>query len=332
MRKPFGKLSRTLLAALIVAAPLTLPATAHASILDGQEFTTIENSCEALGEQRRLLKTFADAESAVESFKKQYPEFIQAAKDLGAPELSEATAYEYKMFAISTEQNHDIVAFLDIYENGASNEELETMIGTVDAEYQRGVVDLEQATSDVAMLLPIDPDKVDKSSVMPRHVLNLKAAQNYAEKYAYNPNSHYGIASTWYGVAADCTNFASQIMRAGGLSMNYSDSTSYGWWWRAKGSNNCSISWVRASTFAKYMRSNYNTTHWSSLKANVKPGDCIGYDEAADGDMDHIGFVHSKSGSSIRIAQHSSNYIKWDSSTGWPGMENGMTRFYRIGC
>ncbi len=325
-----GKLSRTLLATLIAMVPLSLPATAHASILDGEAFATVENTCTALGEQRQLLKTFADADSALESFKKQYPDFIQAAKDLGAPDLSEETAYDYKMYAISTEQCHDIVAFLDIYENGASNEELEAMIGDIDSEYDQGTMNYDQAVSDVSLLLPIDPDKVDDSSVTPRHVRNLTAAQNYAAKYAVNPNDYYGVSRTWYGVTADCTNFASQIVLAGGLSMNYSDSTSYGWWWRAKG--NASISWVRASTFAKYMRSNYNTIHWSSLKANVSAGDCIGYDEAADGDMDHIGFVHSKSGSSIRIAQHSSNYLKWDSDTGWPGLENGMTRFYRISC
>ena len=113
--------------------------------------------------------------------------------------------------------------------------------------------------------------------------------------------------------------------------MNTFSSTSYGWWWKGKGEGNCSISWIRASTFAKYMGSNFNTTSWSHLKSNVKAGDCIGFDESADGDMDHIGFVYSKSGSSIQIAQHSDNYLKWDSATGWPNLENGMTRFYRIG-
>lgn len=328
--RPLGKLSRALLATLIAMAPLSLSVTAGASILDREAFATVENTRAALGEQRQLLRTFADTDSALESFKKQYPEFVQAAKDLGAPDLCEETAYDYKMFAISTEQCHDIVAFLDIYENGASNAELETIIDAIDSDYNQGAVDYNRAVSDVSLVLPLDPNKVDDSSVTPRHVRNLKAAQNYAEKYAVNPNNYYGVSRTWYGVAADCTNFASQIVLAGGLSMNYSDSTSYGWWWRGKG--NASISWVRASTFAKYMRSNYNTIHWSSLKANVSAGDCIGYDEAADGDMDHIGFVHSKSGSSIRIAQHSNNYLKWDSQTGWPGLENGMARFYRISC
>ena len=103
-----------------------------------------------------------------------------------------------------------------------------------------------------------------------------------------------------------------------------------GWWWKWRRSGNQSITWIQAAAFARYMGSGYNSTSWSSLVSNVTAGDFIGFDRTDDGDMDHIGFVHTKDYGTIKIAQHSTNYIKWAAQTGWPSMENGTTRFYRI--
>ncbi len=103
-----------------------------------------------------------------------------------------------------------------------------------------------------------------------------------------------------------------------------------GWWWKWRGSGNQSITWIQAAAFARYMGSGYNSTSWSSLVSNVTAGDFIGFDRTDDGDMDHIGFVHTKDYGTIKNAQHSTNYIKWAAQTGWPSMENGTTRFYRI--
>lgn len=326
-----GSIKRMMLIvpAMLFAALVAVPNTANAvALCEEGPYATAENGYSVLGERRQLLKTFANPDAALAEFRGSHPDFIEEIDALGLPELSAGTAYDYKMYAISTEQDSDIIEFLDIYENQASNDARAVELEAVNKEYERGALSYDQAVESAWPFLPLDagPSLAGVPSVQAS--FNLTAAKNYTAKYAYTANTTYGIATTTLGFEADCTNYASQILYAAGIPMDTYSSAVSGWWWKTP--TNRSISWIQAATFARYMGSGYNSTYWSSLVSNVQPGDFIGYDAGADGDMDHIGFVYDKSGSLIKIAQHTTNYLKWSSDTGWPSMQNGTTRFYRI--
>ncbi|WP_353067165.1 amidase domain-containing protein [Arcanobacterium hippocoleae] len=140
-----------------------------------------------------------------------------------------------------------------------------------------------------------------------------------------NPNPKYGVEKTKIFWDADCTNFASQILLAGGVDMDTYNDVYKGWWWKGKG--NRSVLWINANTFKNYMGSGYSTRSWRSFVSNVRSGDFIGVDFGNDGSVDHIGFVYSKSGSRLRIAQHTRNYLDWNGD--WPDSDN-EGKYYRV--
>lgn len=82
-----------------------------------------------------------------------------------------------------------------------------------------------------------------------------------------------------------------------------------------------------ANVFKNYMGSGYKTKNWKSFVNNVRDGDFIGIDFKSDGSVDHIGFVHTKSGGRLRIAQHTVNYLKWNGD--WPKYD-GKGTYYRV--
>lgn len=308
--------------ALLIGGLTVAPPKAKASVAEPYATTERREGSGAIS----LYKTFVNPSAALEQFKNDNPDFMKEVEALGFPPISTENATAYKEYAIGAEKGVDIISFFDTFENDAENGEILSTLDEVERGKALGALSDEDAEEIVSLVLPSNEEN---NAPIARLSMNVNSACSYASTYATSPNSKYGVERNTFGIEADCTNFASQIAYAGGVPMNYSDSTSIGWWWKSQG--NKTNSWVRASTFARYMRHGYVTTSWSSLKANVKAGDFIGFDSDADGAVDHIGFVYAKSGSSIRIAQHTSNYLKWDSSTGWPGMENGTVRFYRIG-
>ena len=82
-----------------------------------------------------------------------------------------------------------------------------------------------------------------------------------------------------------------------------------------------------ANNFANYWGVDYKYYTHSVFSQNVKKGDFITYDKAADGDWDHIGYVTAVKKSfnqklgykNYKVAQHTKNYNAWVSSSknGW---------------
>jgi hypothetical protein len=127
-------------------------------------------------------------------------------------------------------------------------------------------------------------------------------AIKYADKYADSPNSEYNH----YG--ADCTNFVSQILYAGGLSQDstwYSTVTEYG----DKSLRTDSAAWTNADTFKNYIKTKsekigqwsknamttpFKTYAYVNNSANLSSENVgkvvIFYDWNADNEMDHAAF------------------------------------------
>lgn len=166
---------------------------------------------------------------------------------------------------------------------------------------------------------------------------NVTNGTAYAVKWAtgYNTLEYPNYTSQ----GGDCTNFASQILIAGGIKMHdsYPDESS-GWWHRkvSTGSVNpgtthkTSISWKRANAFVRFMGTSGNEyDNFEEFSGHVRAGDFIAYDKANDSEWDHIGFVtntgskgtyqyrddngnvHSMVYTTFCVTQHSSNYYAW---------------------
>lgn len=190
-----------------------------------------------------------------------------------------------------------------------------------------GILPEKDAVEQARMLVPTKPENGnDRPVYQPRNSgINLTAARNYARKYAVNPNPKYGVEKTKIFLDDDCTNFASQILLAGGVGMDTYNDVHKGWWWKGKG--NRSVSWINANTFKNYMGSAYSTRSWRSFVSNVRSGDFLVLDFGNDGSVDHIGFVYSKRGGRLQIAQHTRNYLDWNG--GWPDSDN-KGKYYRV--
>lgn len=160
---------------------------------------------------------------------------------------------------------------------------------------------------------------------------NRTNATNYAAKYVTNANPDYYVVS-----GNDCTNFASQCVKAGGLSMtgtsgNYSD---YNNWYGGSGGG--SAAWENAHQF-RFHWGNVNgtgrrraysmtkvtasevkpydtaaNTKWTNTIFNVvKPGDIIQYYNPTSNNTYHSQVVHRVSIEDdqlkVSMAQHTGN-------------------------
>ncbi|MFE1522712.1 amidase domain-containing protein [Schaalia turicensis] len=312
------------LIASITVSMLTLAFFSNAHADDSShppEPTITDHSLEFAGTTYTLFSTYTDTESARSHFTSKYPEFFASAEhNYGLPPLSEENATDYKELAISLSENsdsvetyRDVVSFLDYYENSQQNKEITDAATAFAHKIEAGQLSEKEAAAQLALLLPLT--KENNNMRLPYGTrnsgINLQAAQLYAAKHApdgyHNPTFGYEMSRKGYGV--DCTNFVSQILHAGGVPMDYGADEFGGWWWKSR--TNRSISWVRARTFAAYMGSGYTAQVWVDIFNNVRPGDIIGLDETSDGDVDHLGFIHSKNASKLLIAQHSPDYFSW---------------------
>lgn len=224
---------------------------------------------------------------------------------LGIKELSESSLFTYETI-------YEMLEFFDIYENIDINTEIKTnadLFNLTKSEEYAVQIDALAANYN-----PVISDLYKERQITPMSLdlPNLNGAISYAKKYAKEPNPLY------YKWSADCTNFVSQVLNAGGIGMVTTNSENSGWWY--KSSSQRSISWIRADTFSRYMgRVGYknSSVNWNSFVGKLKAGDFIGYDSSGDGSVDHMAFITDKSGSQVQIAQHTTNYLKWSNSTGW---------------
>ena len=117
-----------------------------------------------------------------------------------------------------------------------------------------------------------------------RFTYDRSAAKAYADRYAlsYNP--------TYTSFSADCANFASQVMFAGGYP-TFGDTYASGWWYdkngtSAPGNDSYSHSWIAVANQQGAWNVRY-TDYVSSVTA-LAAGDYIYYDWTGDGIWDHV--------------------------------------------
>lgn len=233
--------------------------------------------------------------------------------------------------------------FFDIYENKAQNEEIK--------EYVESTPNPDPET--LAYMLPytapfsIEYFENNNASLMAAaQTFNITDGTAYAVKWATKRNTaSYPDYSSGSG-GGDCANFASQIMIAGGIKMHEDTSVSKGWWCKAIGTVNPGTSYSSSLSWRVATSGNV-TNNFAKFSAKVKAGDFITFDEANDGNWDHVGYITAtgktgtypyldKDGSrkekaytNFCVAQHSKDYYAWVNSreNGWEVMDDGTTQY-----
>ena len=139
----------------------------------------------------------------------------------------------------------------------------------------------------------------------PSRSFNVKKANEYAARYAKGRN-----AIDYPKFSNDCTNFASQIAKAGGMGTSNSYTNySGGYWHPSILSKN--KAWYNASTFfnffnAEGMRS-YGAANKAEVNSKAETGDMLCYISRSTGVVDHIAYVNRKTGGKIYISQHTTD-------------------------
>jgi hypothetical protein len=160
---------------------------------------------------------------------------------------------------------------------------------------------------------------------------NVSKGVSYANKYAASPNKSYRDFGR-----GDCTNFVSQIKKAGGVKAYYRYKTTgsnvrvdtpNSWFYSSY--YNYGQIWTVADKFAKFFGVKSTTTSFPTFSKKVKKGSFIGYSQYGDGKWNHIAFVTGKSTNKkttsgvtyydFKVAQHSDDYNLWvsNSNNGW---------------
>lgn len=317
---------------------------------------SVKTSVMINGEENYLYPTFDDIDKSIAKLEEIAPNYCALVSDAATLKEAYGSDYEGILTAsfesfdntdtmsvpadgndsvsyqnISSEEELAFDAFWDIYENEAKNNEILRILATESKENME----------ELAYLLPYNSPYVQEyfsslNSIHPMAAQTFNKALGiaYAKQYAEVPNTtEYGTASGLLDVA-DCTNFVSQILVAGGVSMHdsYPDETQ-GWWHRRlqtkHGSSyiwthKYSVTWVGADKFVRFMGTSgneYNSFPTFALK--VAAGDFIALDTKNDGDWNHMGFVCetgkyvTTDGVTYRdflVAQHTTNYYDWVSS------------------
>lgn len=146
-----------------------------------------------------------------------------------------------------------------------------------------------------------------------RYNFNRTAMYNYARTHAYDYNENYGDF-TYYG--GDCTNFVSQIIKAGGAP--YDTTGNYVWYYYDIYTNNYSYSWSSVNSLYYYLTGNdyigpqgtlANTT---DIQYGMMRGDVvqINTNYSSDNIYEHavaIVFYQPGSTTSTKVAAHTAN-------------------------
>ncbi len=142
---------------------------------------------------------------------------------------------------------------------------------------------------------------------------NPTAAKNYALQYAMIPNKNYVFFSN------DCTNFVSQIMRAGGWKDTTTKQSTQdtSWYYTSKAAY--AQTWSTAQGFRNRLNNGYERgaeklsrsgvlgVGGVYLNNKIAAGDVIFVDWTNDGRFDHAMSVVSKSYLDTRVAYHTTN-------------------------
>ena len=312
------------------------------------------------GKINPLYCTFVNEDYALRQLRSRVPNTLDLiSSKYSLKEINKSNIVEYKNILNSLSddseffQNNDelqnLKSFIDIYEGYSRNKKLLEKVETLKNKDKLSKED----KIEIGMLLPYyAPLAIEASSYMQeqlgalRNTLpDLNAAVRYAEKYAWTPNKNeYGVATSFSNGEVDCTNFASQILHASGVSQVVYNNKNSGWWHRKNwfGGHDYSISWINADVFARYMGVGYTTTNHQSFAQNIIVGDFIAFDRESNGTWDHMGFVTYRDNSerwyngkyyqNYIVAQHTSNYNMWvsEEQNHWEFIGDHNGRYGRV--
>lgn len=307
------------------------------------------------GQANKLYRIFANDNEAITDIKEKVPELLAILSDeydLSALSDANWTDYRDAMFMLFdsencpddyNESNEDFLtlrAFFDIYENKDKNAEIVEKKETLNYAMLNSSFKNE-ISEELALMLPYSEPFTQEyihkqeSSIVPYASYNVTSAISYANTYATNPNT----PTYYYFSNGDCANFTSQILENAGVSQVVYSDVAKGWWHKREPGflgigykHTHSQSWSMADTFARYQGIMYSTTSHSSFKSNISKGSFIVADFQNDGDWDHCGFVTDKSSSDYKVAQHTSNYNAWASSStnGWDTIGSSGGKYARV--
>jgi len=302
-------------------------------------YCTYSNRDSALEE---MLKKYDDAIT----FMRKYVELPETFDSTNIDELQNGL---YRIFELANdipnrivEELTEIQIFFDIYENDEVNDQIDELISAYNSatKMKKTNGERQEILNQIDELIPLYSENfgtIETARLNMQRVgqINVSAATQYAVKYASTPNR----GQYHYFSNGDCTNFTSQILEAAGIQQIVYESEHSGWWHKkvvhANGhtvytTHTHSRSWTMADVFARYMGVTLSTTSLQQWSRNVSQGDFIGLDFANDGNWNHVGYV-TETGSlqsyeselgqycipyyDVKIAQHTSNYHDWTSSS-----------------
>ena len=144
---------------------------------------------------------------------------------------------------------------------------------------------------------------------------NPTSATNYALKYAKNPNPNYILFPN------DCTNFVSQIMRAGGWKDTATKQSTQDSSWYYNSKTSYSQTWSTAHGLRNRLNNGYELgaeklsrsfggVGGAYLNSKIAKGDVVFADWTGDGRYDHAMSVVDKSYADTTVAYHSNNEDK----------------------
>ena len=305
-----------------------------------------------------LYCVFKDKEYAMNKLKENVPDLLEYIKNkynlqtLNSSNWKDYKTSMYELMNDDSKYNEDskeiiiLRSFFGIYEDDEKNEEIIEYVNTNNKKI-KNVDSIEYL--EISYMLPYYSSmarSVEENTtykINAKSSFNVSKAINYAKKYAYEANN-----KDYEVFKQDCTNFASQILEAGGVSQEVYDSVYKGWWHKKTmiafvPHHTNSHSWSLADVFARYMGVGYTTNNNNDFSKNIKKGDFVALDFDNNGTWDHLGFVTDKKTSpacywngdyiDYKIAQHSDNYNAWGSDkneNNWPKKGTQGAKYARI--
>lgn len=260
----------------------------------------------------KLCTTFTDVNSAISEIKSD-DGYLYLKNLYNLDEIDYDNYYTYKSLVYDeiekgNESLFKLRSFLNILENSHINESILSLIE--ESELCINESEKEEKIMMAKLLLPYTSyvEFVDENAIelLSTSTVDVAAMTNYATRFYSIVNPQYG-----YWSSADCTNFASQILYAGGKEIEPL--------WKPY-----TTVWVNANSFANHFKTRLQTTSVTTFAANLNAGDFAFLDFENDGVYDHTGYV-TAIGSTVtvngytfrnfKIAQHTSNYHEWASSS-----------------
>lgn len=280
--------------------------------------------------QRALLRATTSSKIGTKFTKVVTDFLIESAPNLESGEIYVQAAhyYTYSKGSLSGQVWGEKDYYkLNISNSGAGYKVTDSQIVDLDAElYAKFSRNIE---TDLTKLNPPQPIQTVSSQSFG---YDRDAAADYARKWAYSYNL-IPFGAFGFG-AADCTNFSSQVLKAGGwVEVGYPDrASSSSWFFRTliPKIQGPSYSWASAEHWPTFALSSRRAVKVSSI-SELEPGDIIQADWDASGTADHTIVVNGINSTGERlIASHSEPHVDMPFSE-WVWLarqKNPATKFY----